>query len=460
MSSIDEDKAVSFEEAMMRKKESENAVKCSVEKSLNNDIPSELKPFFESMIPCHDREWVFEIYHSLIVPYVDGFIKNELLKTQHIPLEDLKILKALFIKNVKDFEIHNKEFFLRCKNRIQIIDHLAWNFENQFFKSIWNQNTQINFRTFLPNNFKELLRTIVKIRILLLMRDEISFLEKLQERNSETIALQQWVSRELLIRSSSFSSKNVDLKEQTYDFKPNEMYYFLNGTHRVFIFCQLELKKIKNIFYVWYDLSLSINYENLSVIYLAFRLFLSSLKFIFDLLYITLLPYRMLRTLVNEISQASVVKINHFLLEKVPSLSNSSNWIILHFIFQSTIYLSLILSFGLPILPLPLNWIPAAFISPYLPIVALIYITSIIVINMGKSLFSNSPKEDSCHYKEKKAHEYGLIKKEQKPDLLDNKEYLIRRPMYDTFHVKKLTDHSQRKLLPANIKNNLRKLSK
>lgn len=460
MCSIDEDKAVSFEEAMMREKKSRKAVKCSAVKSPNHDIPCELKPFFESIIPCQEREWVYEIYHSLIIPYVDGFIKNEILKTQHIQLEDLKVLKALFVKNLKDVEIHASEVFQRCKNRIQIIDHLAWDFENLFFKAIWNQNTQLTSNSFLPNNFKELLRTIVKIRILLLMRDELLYIEKLNEKNNETNALRQWVSRELLIRSSSFSNKNIDLKEQTYDFKPNETYYFLNGTHRIFIFCQLELKKLKNIFYAWYDLSLSISYENTSFAHLAIRLSLSSLKFMFDLLYIILLPYRMLRTLVNEISQGAIVKLNKFLIGKSPNLSNSSSWIILHFIFQSAIYLGLILSFGLPILPLPLNWIPAAFFSPYLPVVALIYMSSIIVINLGKGIFSNAPKVESRKHNGIKTQEHDLIKKEQRYDLLCNKEYLLQRPIREKFYVKKSAETPQMKQLPLEAKNNLRKLFK
>lgn len=444
----------------MIEKESRKAVKCNIEKSHHRDIPCELKPFFESMIPCHEKEWVYEIYHSLIVPYVDDFIKNEILKTQHIQLENLKILKALFTKNVKNVEIHDSEIFLRCKNRIQIIDHLAWDFENQFFKAIWNQNTQLSFSSFLPNNVKELLRTIVKIRILLLMRDEILYIEKMSGKNNETNALRQWVSRELLIRSSSFSNKNADLKQQTYDFRPNETYYFLNGAHRIFIFCQLELKKLKNIFYAWYDLSLSLSYEKPSFAQLALRLFLSSLKFMFDLLYIILLPYRMLRTLVNEISQGSIIKLNYFLIGKSPSLSNSSSWIILHFIFQSAIYLGLILSFSLPILPLPLNWIPAAFFSPYLPVVALMYMSSVIVINLGKSLFSSAPKVESRKQNGIKTQEHSVIKNEHGCDLLCNKEYLLQRSVHEKLDVKKSTETPQMKQLPLEAKNNLRKLFK
>lgn len=348
-------------------------------------IPQEIMPFFLVIFPASkDHIFITHVYNTLIVPYVQKLI-SKIQLTSLNEQQVLLLLKSMFTKKLSSMPVDEREKIMPLYIGLHSLEKFAFEFENAFFKAILQKNMDVTADFFLPSNFKKHLKTILKLQVLIMMRENLRTIQL--EKNQELINYKQWVKREIEIRTVPLTDKKEISRQKADTYYPSMIWYFFNGAPRLWLFMQLEYLKIKKIILTWYDWLYYLNHETLSFKVVGISLPIAALKFLLDLLFVALMPYRFLRTSVNEISNYISMQIQDILHQYNHHSIRGNNWIIFNFVLQLGIYIGLTLSVGLPILPLPHMWVPALFFSTYLPLFALGYLGSLVVCSLSSAIY-------------------------------------------------------------------------
>ncbi len=361
-------------------------------KSVNNSsfsIPAELFPFFKAMFNCSSEdEWLVRNYGEKIVPYIENLVKVKTFKTSTMSLEQLKLLKSYFFKTKQSETANKRKIILPLSNGIKYCDKMASEFEDSFFREIAKKNSKLTIDSFLPSNYQKHYRKILEIQLCLFVKNELSQrIETDQLQKNEITDYQVWIDKVL----KSLVSQELEIikrEENQHDyFKPSKVYYFLNGSNKTFKFIQLEYIALRQMFRNWVNDKKYFMQNSLELKSASKRLALSLGRFVFDLFYISLIPYRLLRTFVNEVSSSISLFAQDKLVTNFPSIAKYKCWLVFRFTLEFGLYFSLLYQAGLPLIPIPISWLPSVLLSTYLPLVAIAYASSILLATAVSRLY-------------------------------------------------------------------------
>lgn len=314
-------------------------------------IPFELMPYFIAIFP-HSKEhkWITHVYQDLIIPYIENLIeKIEYAGTDEF--EKLFLIKYYFqrVPGKVHNEAKQKTFSLYLG--LNSLERISWDFENSFFSAMRKNEMDVSINAFLPANFSKHLKSILKLQLLISLKRRLFLLFTNSKSNNHIKSYMRWIDREIQTRTVSNVNKYQTFNEKESPYYPNRIWYFFNGANRLWLFLQLELLKIKEIVENWKDQVIGISKEGVTskIILLP----LSSIKFSLDLFILFLMPYRLLRTIVNELTNYFLLNINDLWLKHYFITMRDKSGFIINLFIQIGIYLGLTLCIGLSILPIP-----------------------------------------------------------------------------------------------------------
>lgn len=336
-------------------------------KSVSKPIPLEISPYLTAIFPQKQKQqWLIEFYWERVVPYVDYQIKHNTAWCRSV-LQKSLILKFYFT--------HQNQYNLFKDSSL-----LSLQLENAFFKFV--ASSYVSFDTFLPENYQRHLHDMLTLQMLVTIRDELLSSSDPISKTKQYKDLQFWVHKELQANHIS-QPKSQNQFNLTNYYHPSLLLYFFNGSNRIFTFFQLEYFFVRKVYSNWYRWACSLeNYDNITI-HNLFLLLLSTVKFVADCIFVAAVPYRLIRTIVNELSHYLYIHIHVLLLEKLPYYNSKNKyWIIFNCIFQICLYSVILWNFGLSMMPIPLSWIPTFFISSNVWFLGVAYLSSIMISSM------------------------------------------------------------------------------
>ncbi len=401
------------------------------------EIPSELAAHIEAIVDLtKQKAWITAIYYNKIVPFIDSLIRVQTFRNREITLHELYILKSYFSKNKQTLSEAQRANFIHLRNAIKISDALARDIEYSFFVNVAKRRSGFSIDSFLPDTFRRHLRSILEIQILLFIESELKNLCT-PVNESQRQKLYQWVRKELNIKKGENKSENSSIITDFTHTSPSLLYYFFNGAQHLFILHQLEGIQLRAVANDWLKWKQVLMKERFSMKDLLTLLTVPTTKFIFYLFYLSLFPYRTLRTAVNQLSNYSADKLQEIMLNHFPNNSKKKTWTALKIVFQMSLYVSLILSVGLPLFPLPLIWLPELLMSKWLLAVPLLYSASILTSGTIARLLGKKPTTEL---------------RVTPPNSLENIQQTVEPPTPRSFVVK-MPSHTQLKRPRLNLEN-------
>lgn len=330
--------------------------------STSRAIPVILLPYFRAIADESTKEeWLNSIYHDFILPYVKHHLENFLFENEAFQEKNALLLVSFLKKEKINYQAKSAAKLITLQNKINNPSLLFISIENSFYRNIFYKSNGFTSDSFLPITLSAHLRLILEKQLLISLNDKLSELKI--SKSPDLQKTQAWLSREITNRALGIQSPD---EHQGGDFThvyPNESYYFFNGASHIFVFCQLEYRSIKNMGKNWFDLVEQIKRNEHNVAQFLNLLVMSSIKFLFNIFTLSLLPYRLLRTIANHCTRLFSSYFQYTFMDRFPVLSKSKNWHIFNFALQNILYVAVILSVGLPLVPLPLSSIPDIFIS-------------------------------------------------------------------------------------------------
>ncbi|MFO1257293.1 MAG: hypothetical protein U1E78_02580 [Gammaproteobacteria bacterium] len=385
-----------------------------------NTPPTEFLPFLRSLLTA-DRNypWLAEFYvKSIQEPYTQ-FIEDTLFDSNKygkfypyaVPIDKLRILKSYFTREaVEPFNIREVLRPLKLKiasdtqndnfawpaQRVQ--SNLIWQLQNQLSSAITRNLVPVD--TFVSEDAHITLRELIGLQILFYMKRKVHALERSDVSTQTLNDLKKWIEKEIgnrVPKKLDLSPKK--LKEQQASLRVSDisnrnmsdsLIYFFNGATRLPICVQLEYIKLSNIAN---NFKINVEYfanQKWKAKDLYLNLPLASLRFFLDMALLALLPYRVLRTLVNEITSSSFKIIRNLTRNIIPSSAGARIGLAsLYYSSQAAFYAFLLLSMGLPLFPNPISWLPQGFLYA-VPVIAGGYYLSVMSGGFLYKIFSHN----------------------------------------------------------------------
>lgn len=386
-------------------------------------IPTEFLPFLRSLLTA-DRNypWLAEFHVKSIQEPYTRFIEDTLFDSNKYgkfypyadAIDKLRILKSYFTKEaVEPFNI--REVLRPLKAKIasdtqndnfawpaqKIQSNLIWQLQNELSSAITRHSVPVD--TFVSEDADITLRELIGLQILFYMKDKVNGLERADESIQTVNELKKWIEKEIrnrVPRKLDISAKKLKEQEENLQVSetpsrnmPDSLIYFFNGAARLPICVQLEYIKLSN---VANNLKINVEYFanqkwNMKDLYL--NLPLASLRFFLDVAFIALLPYRLLRTLVNEITSSSFKIIRNVTRNIIPQSTGTRIALAsLYYGSQAAFYAFLLISMGLPLFPNPISWLPQGFLYA-VPVIASGYYLSVLSGGFLYKIFSKRKPE-------------------------------------------------------------------
>jgi len=362
--------------------------------------PREIKPILDTLLSdSTNHNWLADFYKSHIQQKVEHIVNHKIfgpnsLFTQKYPnsspLERLNLLKAYFLdKRFKGEDARPYLEPLKKVTRIRNIQSLLRVLQNDLVRAIAKQSDGVSLDTQLHAKGPVLLRHLIESQVLIVMQNKIAELQLSKVNNPQLTNLHTWIKKELAqlcpvqanldLDARRFSLLEQDLSKHELSWHNAEsLWYFLNGANRLSLFIQHETLSIKKVQQRFWKNVRTLNKSVKEGEVLSKMFFITPLKglrFCWDLIKASLIPYRFLRTLVNELHYLSSKVIDSLLFRREGQYRPVPKSLMVHSlaaIAQLSLYVGLLMSFGLPILPNPTTWLPQ-MVSLFVPFSVLGY---------------------------------------------------------------------------------------
>lgn len=319
------------------------------------------------------EEWLLSFYYDEILPYAKNIIEKKFIAKQNITMQALQFF---YIKQFFDFESRTVDALaddaVCLHNGLNEIDLLLRKFQNAYYSNVWNKKPGFFPESFYSEQYPIGIRKLLKLSALFWMMAELEKSLQSEPNNKSLLEHEKWVKRWFVIHSNNTNTfyKRMILES----FQPNLFWYFLNGSDRFFTFFQMEKIRFKKN---WENLKQSLHYfldETLDVHKVCVDFPVATAQFSFNMLFFILLPYRFLRTLTNELFYHIKSPVVGLIERLNPRYKLNTSSHLLYLLFLGLIYGSLLTILGLPLLPVPISWLPNILISPMAAIVPLSYL--------------------------------------------------------------------------------------
>ncbi|MCS5707987.1 hypothetical protein CC99x_003625 [Candidatus Berkiella cookevillensis] len=358
------------------------------------DVNSIIYPYAKTLfLNDQQQRWFLDYYSEHLKSYVIRLVEKEFFAKQKISNLQLQIifLRQYFSYISRDIE-YPSEKLLPLLNGLEHIDALVKDFENACFKNIYYQQHGFTLSSFYPGNYVAIIKKLLQKTLILYMHDKLQqglINEPDQFLYKENL---KWLMAQLHSEHAPITVGHT--KDQKNNYKPNLLWYFLNGSNRLPLFLQMEIYYFKaNMQRLRYWIQyLSENTGDLKNGLIAFPM--SAIVFSLNIIFLLLMPYRFLRTIVNECFYYIMRPITKFLLELAPNDRNNAASYASRASLNILIYGGLLAIFSLPLLPLPHFWLPTILFTPYLALIPLGYLLIVPVLAICVNVYKQEFKSD------------------------------------------------------------------
>lgn len=359
------------------------------------DVNSIIYPYVKTLFLNNQQQvWFLDYYSAHLKSYVIRLVEKEFFAKQKISNLQLQIifLRQYFSYLSRDIE-YPSEKLLPLINGLEHIDALVKDFENACFKNIYYQRHGFTLNSFYPGNYVTILKKLLQKTLILYMH------EKLQQgliNDPEQFLYKEnlkWLMDQL--RSEHAPITVIHAEEQKNNYKPNLLWYFLNGANRLPLFLQMEIYFFKeNMQRLGYWIQyLSESPSDLKNSLVAFPI--SAIVFSLNTIFLLLIPYRFLRTMVNECFYHIMRPITKFLLVLTPNDRNNVASYVTRGLLHILIYGALLTIFNLPLFPLSHFWLPTILFTPYIALIPLGYLMIVPLLAICVNVYKEELKSDN-----------------------------------------------------------------
>lgn len=344
--------------------------------SMDPAIPKELQPHFNALFSkSATYPWLCHFYQKSIQQLIKTTIEDEFFSGLALVHSNSNVLRLKQLQCLKGFFEYRKrrdKLYLPLHKPFKDLDHLVKHLEDEYIRALVRGDIDKPLAYGLPSYTPELLREILTREILRYMKNEVKRLKKtmFQSHLGVVLQLEYWCDKELANLDPVYVSLELDTKRFSLLHDPQAQdldvgllmingWYFLNGTDRIPLFLQYELSTFKRMWKMirtWVHNVSEFSYEKKLI---GFGLPLASIWFLMDCLYLCFLPYRFVRTMVNELTDLVKQALNSIFMSQMPvSDLNSQMAQCVQLLLVWGAYAALLWGFGLPFLPNPFAWQP------------------------------------------------------------------------------------------------------
>lgn len=351
------------------------------------DINIVIYPYIKTLCPkAAQQQWFLEFYAQQLKPYLVDLLEHRFFGLQKITdiSDQLDYLRYYFAYLDKDTQFVPDKLYALIHG-VDHIEPLRKDFENAYFFNILRRKQGFSLHDFYPSHYESLLKQLLQKTLLILFYEKIALALIDQPNKKKYQDYQRWVIDRVNAQRLPTKLTSVESQEQFYT--PNLYWYALTGANRFMLFFQIELYHLHDMArqvkkWVKYIADNPSDYRNICAVFP-----LTAMIFCIKLLFLMLMPYRFLRTLVNECYDQITFPLQNFIRHCKPSFKNSVITYPAYMLMNVLIYGSLLTMFSLPLLPIPLLWIPSIFTSPFIVLVPLSYLITIPLMSSCLSVY-------------------------------------------------------------------------
>lgn len=361
------------------------------------DVKSIIYPYVKTLFLNDQQQiWFLDYYSEHLKSYVIRLVEEEFFAKQKISNLQLQIifLRQYFSYIARDIE-YPSEKLSPLINGLEHIDTLVKDFENACAKNIFYQKHGFTLNSFYPGNYITIIKKILQKTLVLYMHDKLQ--QGLINEPDQCLYKEnlKWIIAQ--IRSEHAPITVIHTKEQKNNYKPNLLWYFLNATNRLAFFLQMEIYFFKeNMRRLGYWIQyLSENPGDLKNGLITFPM--SAIVFSLNIIFLLFMPYRFLRTIVNESFYHIMRPITKFLLVLTPNDRNNAASYASRVLLNILIYVFLLAIFSFPLLPLLHVWLPSILFTTHIALIPFGYLLMVpllaICVNVYKQEFKSGDEE-------------------------------------------------------------------
>tara|TARA_R110002110_G_scaffold415807_1_gene656419 strand:- start:34150 stop:35454 length:1305 start_codon:yes stop_codon:yes gene_type:complete len=334
----------------------------------------------------HQEEWLLNFYYLQILPYAKEMIEKDFIAGQNIKSP---LLQFFYIKRLFDFEhkVSNElsDEALCLHNQLNDMSPLLHKFQDAYFSNVWQRKEGFSPQSFYSDQYVVNIRQLLELSVLFWMLVNLEDALQVEPSNDALQDYQKWVTRRLVIHSNNTTTFYSQMILEPY--KPNVLWYFLHGAERFFIFFQMERIRFKLIRDNTQRSLHGFLNDKLNAQKVLIDFPVAAISFSLNILFLILLPYRFLRTLTNEVYSRVKNPITRLIEKFNPRYKQDTGSHLLYLSLLGLIYGSLLTLFSLPLIPLPLTWVPHILLSPVAAIIPLSYLFLVPCIAIVKKIY-------------------------------------------------------------------------
>lgn len=348
-------------------------------------------PYIKQLSANASQEsWLLDFYYQKIMPYTVNILESNFIAKQKTNSLEWRLyfLKEFFeFESKKKLDVNDETIYLN--NKLMNIHSICQQFQNEYFNNIRQKKPGFNFDAFYSNQYQVNFLKLIQLTALFWAKDQIEQNPEFIIRSKKNGSYLKWIDNRLSRHCNNTVMPNQQVIFEP--FRPSIIGYFFTGSERFFVFLQME-KYHLSLF--WRNIKNTIkNFrkgkEHLTQAF--FELPICALIFSLNVLFISLLPYRLLRSVVNEIYQYIKGPVEKFIESCNPRYKVNPISHFIHLLFLSLLYASLLTIFCLPIIPIPLTWVPSIASWQSLALVPAMYMALIPLVGV-LSGFKSQPK--------------------------------------------------------------------
>lgn len=363
--------------------------------------PIELKrilyPYIKNLFPYQPHQkWFLTYFDKIIKPYVVSLVEDRCFARKNIKGLNEQVAFLQYYYAYLEYESDPiPESLIALINGLDNIRYITNGFENAVFVNIAMRRHGFTMDDFYPGHYQTILKKILEKTLLIVTFEKIQQAVKKDPNKNNRMAL-QWITNK--IHEEPMANQLTGVTSRRLFYPPNLVWYFFNGATRIPLLIQIEWYHLKKMFRemgIWinYLSKHASDYRNSLVIFP-----LTSLLFCIRVLFLFLLPYRLLRTFANEVYDQVNDALYRMIVACKPNFRSHALSNIIYVVTNVLIYGTLLSILSLPIFPIPLNWLPGYIFSSYLALIPLSYLAAIPLLSVCKQVYDKEfrklvPKE-------------------------------------------------------------------
>lgn len=243
-------------------------------------------PYIKQLSANEEQEhWLLGYYYEKMMPYAVQVLESKSIAN---PKEENLGRRLYFLKQYFDYD--SKATTELCKESVYLLNqfnhiHAFYHqFQNAYFLNIYHKKPGFHFQSFCSEQYIINIRTLLQLTALFWAKEQIKQEKLNSPQDEDLIYYENWVKRQLLRHKNNCRLPNSQAILEPY--KPSLIWFFFNGSNRLFTFLQLESLHLKQF---WRDFKRPLQFfqkGNLDVVKMFFELPICAVIFTLHILFL------------------------------------------------------------------------------------------------------------------------------------------------------------------------------